>query len=92
MSDPTSHKSYRPLTVLTLKMGKGLASGLLMSHAKVQHGINLLVHAFNSVLVYTWINQFDSSISFTVSVLFALHPVHVDSVAPVVGRCLNHDT
>lgn len=81
-----SHKSYRPLTVLTFKLGKSLASGLLLSHARVQHAINVLVHAFNSVLVYTWINQFHPSLSLTVSVLFALHPVHVDSVAGVVGR------
>ena len=84
--DPISHKSYRPLTVITFAAARRLASTLAVSHEKIQHWINLFLHAANSVLVYTWVNRFHPGLSLTVGVLFSVHPLHVDSVAPGVGR------
>ena len=52
------------------------------------HLINLILHLFNSLLVF-WLFMLltrSSAVSFITSILFAIHPLHVESVAWVSGR------
>jgi protein O-mannosyl-transferase len=52
------------------------------------HLINLILHLFNSLLVF-WLFLLvtrSSAVSLVTSILFAIHPLHVESVAWVSGR------
>ncbi|KAI0240289.1 Protein O-mannosyl-transferase TMTC4 [Lamellibrachia satsuma] len=94
----TSHKSYRPLTVLTFKLNALVAGGL---HPRGFHVINILLHAVVSVVflrVFSVLlggaqSSQGAEIGFTAprasflcGVLFAVHPIHTEAVAGVVGR------
>lgn len=52
------------------------------------HAVNILLHAFSSSLLFLFLNQSTSAPwrSAAVAVLFALHPLHVESVAWVAER------
>ncbi|XP_038072090.1 protein O-mannosyl-transferase TMTC1-like [Patiria miniata] len=85
MWDNTSHKSYRPLCVITFRLNHML-HGL---HPMGYHLVNILLHAVVSVL-FTYVCQ---TVVFTemmptavAGVLFATHPIHTEAVAGVVGR------
>lgn len=81
---------YRPLTVssfaLDLTLGRG---GPMWFHA-----VNLLWHAGASVavaaLAHRWLREGEPALgvraALVAGVLFAVHPVHVEAVATVVGR------
>ncbi|KAG7383174.1 Protein O-mannosyl-transferase tmtc4 [Phytophthora pseudosyringae] len=116
-----SHKSYRPLTVLSFRLNYLLAKG---HSAWLYHFTNALVHAGSSALVWkvadvvfqqhqrrveavgveenpqeassTAVNGrvkvaveggWESLVgSLTAGLLFAVHPIHCDAVASIVGR------
>ncbi|CDS43735.1 transmembrane and TPR repeat containing protein [Echinococcus multilocularis] len=83
MAHESSHKSYRPLTVLTYRWNFALA-GL---EAWTYHLVNMLLHTFVVHLFYRFSQCFlDTSGSMASALLFALHPVHVEAVTGVVGR------
>ena len=84
-----SHKSYRPLTVLTFRLNYFLANGY---HPWGFHFVNVCLHAVNSVLLLSifpkiFSNRFDSDLfnapkaSLLCAVLFAVHPIHTESVS-----------
>ena len=52
------------------------------------HATNVFLHAVNGVLLFVWLNQFSGAFwrSFAVASLFAVHPMHVESVAWVSER------
>jgi len=52
------------------------------------HVVNLLIHAVNSCLVYVLLRSATRSVwpSFIVAAVFAVHPVHVESVAWIAER------
>jgi len=52
------------------------------------HFVNLLLHAANTVLLFILLNRLTGAVwrSATVAALFALHPLHVESVAWVAER------
>ena len=52
------------------------------------HATNVLLHAFNVVLLFAWLKRQSKSVwrSFAVATLFAVHPLHVESVAWVGER------
>ncbi|RWS26104.1 transmembrane and TPR repeat-containing protein-like protein [Leptotrombidium deliense] len=79
-----SHKSYRPLTVLTFRLNY-LLHGL---NPIGFHIVNIALHAFSSILVHKLCLRFESNakIAFTSAMVFAMHPIHTDAVASVVGR------
>ncbi|ESO96053.1 hypothetical protein LOTGIDRAFT_116110 [Lottia gigantea] len=94
LASKTSHKSYRPLTVLTFRLNYYLAEGY---YPYGFHLINILLHASVSVLIlqvfsilftgYYSSTGFNSpKASLLCAVLFAIHPVHTESVAGIVGR------
>lgn len=86
LNSESSHKSYRPLTTLTFKLNYMLAGGLVASHF---HAVNVVLHAFVSLLtlhLFRALLQGASRASLICALLFAVHPVHTESVAAVVGR------
>jgi len=75
---------YQPLAVLTF---------IVNYHISGDHAIgfiltNLLLHLFNTLLVYKlmmrWFKRFEPA--FLVALLFALHPMHVEGVAWISTR------
>ncbi|OQS06981.1 transmembrane and TPR repeat-containing protein 4 isoform X1 [Thraustotheca clavata] len=85
---PTSHKSYRPVTVLTFRWNYILGGLNPLGY----HFVNIILHAIASMLV-VYIGErllkcfhgYDKA-SLVAGLVFAVHPVHCDSVASVVGR------
>ena len=75
---------YHPLTVLSYCMEYNL-SGL---NPKTYHTSNLILHIFNSFLVFAliWLLVRQSLIAFILALLFALHPMHVETVAWIADR------
>ncbi|XP_063967470.1 protein O-mannosyl-transferase TMTC4-like [Lytechinus pictus] len=95
-----SHKSYRPLTVLTFRINYYLAGGL---HPWGFHLVNILLHATVSVLVLPVSSTLLAVVtdagkgvegrfmecpraSLLCAILFAIHPIHTENVAGIVGR------
>ncbi|XP_076435323.1 protein O-mannosyl-transferase TMTC4-like [Babylonia areolata] len=101
-----SHKSYRPLTVLTYRWNYYFANGL---HPIGFHIINIILHGVVSVLFLSMFSilldrlpsQLDkrrssevtprgtegvSKAAFLSALMFAIHPVHTENVAGLVGR------
>ncbi|KAM5311527.1 protein O-mannosyl-transferase TMTC4 isoform 3-T3 [Glossophaga mutica] len=98
LSSNTSHKSYRPLTVLTFRINYYLSGGF---HPMSFHMVNILLHSGISVLMVDVFSvlfgglQYSSKgrrlnlaprSSLLAALLFAVHPVHTECVAGVVGR------
>jgi Na+-transporting NADH:ubiquinone oxidoreductase subunit NqrE len=84
ISSNSSHKSYRPFTVLTFRANH-MIHGM---HPTGYHFVNVAFHAIVSALserVYTVLLK-DSAVAETAALLFALHPVHCEAVASIVGR------
>ncbi|EYC27547.1 hypothetical protein Y032_0009g791 [Ancylostoma ceylanicum] len=82
-----SHKSYRPLTTLSFRINAALFGMSPLSF----HVTNVLLHAVASCLVLKFVCRFqlfeqnpDAAV-FT-SLLFAVHPIHCEAVAGIVGR------
>jgi Tfp pilus assembly protein PilF len=78
-----THGLYRPFTSLTLAanwvLGAGNPAGF--------HLANLLLHALASALVYVLaVRWLPRAGALAAALLFAVHPVHVEAVANVVGR------
>jgi hypothetical protein len=77
------HGLYRPLTSLTFAFDWALGGGAPGRF----HLVNLLLHAAASALVYALASRWlPRPGALAAGLLFALHPVHVEAVANVVGR------
>uniref|UniRef100_A0A7I4Y8E9 dolichyl-phosphate-mannose--protein mannosyltransferase n=1 Tax=Haemonchus contortus TaxID=6289 RepID=A0A7I4Y8E9_HAECO len=82
-----SHKSYRPLTSLSFRLNAFIFGMKPLSF----HATNVLLHAMASCLLLFFIQRFRffsgnlESALFT-ALLFAVHPIHCEAVAGVVGR------
>ncbi|KAM9189888.1 protein O-mannosyl-transferase TMTC4 isoform 4-T5 [Dugong dugon] len=98
LSSNTSHKSYRPLTVLTFRINYYLSGGF---HPVGFHVVNILLHSGVSVLMVDVFSLVFGGLQYTsegwrlnpaprasllAALLFAVHPVHTECVAGVVGR------
>ncbi|XP_066264640.1 protein O-mannosyl-transferase TMTC1-like isoform X1 [Branchiostoma lanceolatum] len=85
MSDNTSHKSYRPLCVLTFRINH-LIGGLDPTGF---HAVNVLLHTAVTVLYMYVCEQVVFScvhLSLLTGLMFAVHPVHTEAVSGIVGR------
>lgn len=76
--------NWHPLTMISLSLDKtlfGLNPGMF-------HAINVALHAINALLVYLLGKRLFShtGIALTAGLLFAVHPLHVESVAWVSER------
>lgn len=78
-----SHKSLRPLTTLTFWIqGKISRQNVFQFHF-----VNVLLHTVNCFLAFKIYREFFSvGKAFWATLVFTLHPVHVESVAAIVGR------
>lgn len=96
LSSNASHKSYRPLTILTFRFNYWLAGGV---NPWSFHVVNVILHALVSTLSLNFFsvlvtdthkhhkNNFSApKASLFSALLFAVHPVHTESVAGLVGR------
>ncbi|XP_071991603.1 protein O-mannosyl-transferase TMTC4 [Engystomops pustulosus] len=97
LSSNASHKSYRPLTVLTFRISYALAGGL---HPVGFHLINIILHCIVSVLMLDVFSllfnggtcdkgkkiKYVPKAALLSALLFAVHPVHTECVAGNVGR------
>ncbi|WKX97869.1 hypothetical protein Q1695_013509 [Nippostrongylus brasiliensis] len=82
-----SHKSYRPLTTLTFRLNAAVF-GMKPSSF---HVTNVLLHAMASCLLFAFGQRFrllalNTEAGLFSSLLFAVHPIHCEAVAGVVGR------
>ena len=77
---------YRPLTTLTYWLNYAvLGNG---PHAAGYHGVNLLLHAVNALLVFALVRGVSGRpwAALISAAVFASHPLTVESVTNVVGR------
>lgn len=81
---PESHKSFRPITVLTFRANFVL-HGLV---AWGYHAGNVIIFAITVVFMYVFSRQWMNSLTGarTAAILFLVHPIHVEAVASLVGR------
>nr|XP_022287196.1 transmembrane and TPR repeat-containing protein 3-like isoform X2 [Crassostrea virginica] len=78
-----SHKSYRPLCVLTFRLNYAISELEPMSY----HLVNVVLHAIVCLLFMKVCNMFLREFtSFVAALLFAVHPIHTEAVTGVVGR------
>eukprot|EP00111_Clytia_hemisphaerica_P009405 TCONS_00027603-protein len=84
LSHSGSHKSYRPLCILSFRFNYWLG-GLEPSG---YHLLNVLLHGVVSCLFcyFCFVIHCDEELSFFGGLLFTLHPIHTEAVAGVVGR------
>ncbi|RWS30803.1 transmembrane and TPR repeat-containing protein-like protein [Leptotrombidium deliense] len=78
-----SHKSYRPLCVLTFRLN------YLIHELKPFgfHLVNVVLHILVCLIYHNLCNIFMPAIASLVSsLLFAVHPIHTEAVTGVVGR------
>jgi protein O-mannosyl-transferase len=76
--------NWHPLTWLSLM----LDARLFGKGATAPHVINVLLHLANSILVFILVRRWTAKLwrSAAVAMLFAIHPLHVESVAWVAER------
>ena len=85
-----SHKSYRPITVLTFRWNYFIGGLNPFGY----HVINVLLHSAVSVLFLrlctriflTYIGSGNKALPVLCGLFFALHPIHTEAVSNVVGR------
>ncbi|KAL1466352.1 hypothetical protein MTO96_026745 [Rhipicephalus appendiculatus] len=85
MADPRSHKSYRPLTVLSFRANY-YANG---RQVRGYHVVNVALHCACSVLVAvvaSRVMRITAIHACLAAMLFAAHPVHTEAVSSIVGR------
>jgi hypothetical protein len=74
---------WRPLVILSFGVEWQLTNG----NPAVMHGVNVALHAVAAVLVVLVIAAYVTpAAALAGGVLFAIHPVHVEAVANLVGR------
>ncbi|XP_076332869.1 protein O-mannosyl-transferase Tmtc3-like isoform X2 [Tachypleus tridentatus] len=78
-----SHKSYRPLCVLSFRLNYAVHEVRPFGY----HVVNVLLHAIVCFLYFRMCLLFLSSLaSFVAALMFSVHPVHTEAVAGIVGR------
>lgn len=79
-----SNGHYHPLTTISY----GIDYKLFGLEAKPFHVFNLIFHIIASLLIFVFVKILvnDSIVAFITSLLFAIHPMHVESVAWISDR------
>lgn len=82
--DPTIDSLYRPLVIFSYALNYAMAGLNPFSY----HLINVLLHAVNCGLVYLLLMVLfrQRGLAIATAATFALHPIHTEAVANVVGR------
>ncbi|KAF7232552.1 hypothetical protein EG68_11465 [Paragonimus skrjabini miyazakii] len=83
MIQERSHKSYRPITVLTFRVNYLLHELNPVGY----HAFNVILHALVTVLLYRLSKErLTLTGALITSLYFAVHPIHSEAVTGVVGR------
>jgi len=89
MSEPASHKSFRPITTLTFRLNYMYSEMETFPY----HVVNVLLHGVVSGLVvevsgyiFSGGTQSDLIAQMTTGFLFGLHPVHAEVVSNITSR------
>lgn len=86
LTNRASHKSYRPLTILSFRFNVWLDNGQLSP--KSFHLTNIILHAIVCCqLLHVYNLFFDGNApktSFLAALMFAVHPVHVEVVSIIL--------
>lgn len=83
MNKEQSHKSYRPITVLTFRLNYLVHELDPLGY----HLVNILLHAAVTLMYHSLCSSLLSRPGAAVAaLLFAVHPVHTEAVSGVVGR------
>ncbi|KAK9879659.1 hypothetical protein WA026_006722 [Henosepilachna vigintioctopunctata] len=88
----SSHKSYRPLTILSYRLNVIYSNNILDSFQF--HATNVILYGVLCLLTIPVFelflkkrkHEYLHEIAFMSSLLFTVHPVHTESVAALVGR------
>jgi tetratricopeptide (TPR) repeat protein len=80
--DPGATAQYYPLVFTSFWVEHGLWG----SAAAGYHAVNILLHAANAILVWRILRRLGVPACWLVGLVFAVHPVHVESVAWVTER------
>jgi len=74
---------YRPLTIIAFRAEWALGAGAPM----VFHAVNIALHAITAVVVF-WLATalLPLAAAWVAGVIYAVHPVHVEAIANVVGQ------
>lgn len=90
ITDPTSHKSYRPLVTLTYNLEYRLFAGSIYRLPEIMKWNNLLLHCFGCCLLFSvlksMLRQIKGRVLYIATILFAIHPIHTEAVSGIVGR------
>ena len=84
MSHPESHKSYRPITILSFRLQFDLHGASPIGF----HLVNVLLHSLLTLLFTSSCLAITKShsVALLAGLLFGVHPIHTEAVAGVVGR------
>ncbi|XP_050391330.1 protein O-mannosyl-transferase TMTC3 isoform X1 [Patella vulgata] len=83
MKHEKSHKSYRPLCVLTFRWNYAVNELDPIGY----HLVNMILHAVTCIMFMIMCNIFMKEFtSFLAAVMFAVHPIHTEAVTGIVGR------
>jgi hypothetical protein len=90
ITNPLSHKSYRPLTTLTFRLNYLLHGYSVVGY----HATNILLHSVTSALLHRLllniVTPFRSEkftlAAFVATLYFSAHPIHTEAVANLAGR------
>ncbi|HNS11432.1 MAG TPA: tetratricopeptide repeat protein [Bacteroidia bacterium] len=76
--------SYNPLVLFSFALDHDLSN----SKASWYHGVNLFFHILNTVLLFAIVRKlgFKVVVAGFIALLFAIHPMHVESVAWIASR------
>lgn len=83
-ASPGRDRLYRPLTLFTFAVNHAVGGENPFGY----HLVNLLLHALVCILVWRFARRLcdDAAVASVAAVLYAVHPVHVEAVANIVGR------
>jgi protein O-mannosyl-transferase len=85
---PTNNNAFRSVTIASFALNWAAAG----AHPLVFHLVNLLLHTAVVVVLYLVLRSLldsvpnASTIAFAAALLFAVHPIHTEAVASIVGR------
>ncbi|XP_050690684.1 protein O-mannosyl-transferase TMTC4-like isoform X2 [Eriocheir sinensis] len=86
LTHPSSHKSYRPLTVLSFRINYSWGALDPFSY----HAVNILLHCLVSIMslrvFYVVFGNRAPRAAVLSAILFATHPIHTEAVSGIVGR------
>ena len=96
MSDPTSHKSYRPITTLSFRLNYLIHDLEPWGY----HAVNVFLHTLCTILFWWLCRIFvfrsgivgndSSTLSIQAAILFAVHPIHSEAVSAAANARARH--